>query len=176
LNTPAIAAAQILDLPRRFRRETEVVHQPIRPTSDSRAALAMEAGKRQQVVADGQQQLRGVLLDDDDDLPPHVSCLPDHVEAHHRRVARCRPDQRGQDAQRGRLARAVGTEQPEDRARFDAETEAVDGARPRAESTAEILHQGVDAYGRVSHDRSLHIGNQARERTATPGPETTTVK
>ena len=50
-----------------------------------------------------------------------------NVDARHERVARRRHDARGENARRGRLARAVGTEESEDLTLMDQEIQRIDG-------------------------------------------------
>ena len=94
-------------------------------------AQAVEAGRVAQVLAaghvlveaDGVGQVTHPSLD--------LARLPGGVEPHHRCLAVGRLGQPEQHQDRGRLARAVLAEQPEDLARVDREVEPVDrGQRP----------------------------------------------
>ena len=74
-----------------------------------------------------------------------VAGFADHVVAEHGGGAGVGPEQRGEDADRGGLAGAVGAQQAEDGALPDAEIHAVEGA-----GVTECLDQPV-RFDRVGH-------------------------
>ena len=70
----------------------------------------MKPGERQQVVADAQEKLRRLFLNDDADLFADFEGRADHVVAEHARPSGCRTRQSRENAQRRRLPGPVGAE------------------------------------------------------------------
>src|SRR5690606_22725155 len=75
----------------------------------------------------GQHFVDRRVLPDQADRPPHPAGVARHVVPRHARAPAVGAQERGQDAHRGRLARAVEAEQPADRALGHLQVEAVQG-------------------------------------------------
>ena len=80
-----------------------------------------------QVLGAAEVVVEHAVLEDDADRAPDLDGVGAHVVAADRRLPARRPDQRGEHADRGGLARAVGSEQAEDLPGPDPEREAPDG-------------------------------------------------
>ena len=72
--------------------------------------------------------------------------------------ARVGPQERGQDVDDGRLARAVGAEQPEHRALFDAQRHPLEGAYLPAESLDEVFGENRSVTHASNLGESADIG------------------
>jgi hypothetical protein len=78
-----------------------------------------EAGHHPQVLRAGEQVVDGGVLPGEADRAPDADRVGQQVMAGHRGGARVRPDQRGENADQGGLARAVRPEQGDDRSGVD---------------------------------------------------------
>ena len=95
---------------------------PRRPTrSDQRRrpllGHVVQARVEAQVLAHGQVAVEQRLVAEQADPPAHLPRLPRQRRAEHARLARVRPQQPGEDPQQRRLARPVGAEHGDGRAR-----------------------------------------------------------
>src|SRR6266702_2187556 len=106
----------------------------------------VQLGVEAQVLLGGEVVVQGGVLEDQADAPPHLGLALDHVEAGHAGAPRARPQQRAQHRDGGRLAGAVGPQEPEGLAGRDAEAHATDGL-----DLVEPLDQalGLDGGGAV---------------------------
>src|SRR6266542_1013318 len=106
----------------------------------------VQLGVAAQVLLGGEVVVQGGVLEDQADAPPHLGLALDHVEAGHAGAPRARPQQRAQHRDGGRLAGAVGPQEPEGLAGRDAEAHAADGL-----DLVEPLDQalGLDGGGAV---------------------------
>src|SRR6266511_4081423 len=106
----------------------------------------VQLGVEAQVLLGGEVVVQGGVLEDQADAPPHLGLALDHVEAGHAGAPRARPQQRAQHRDGGRLAGAVGPQEPEGLAGRDAEAHAADGL-----DLVEPLDQalGLDGGGAV---------------------------
>jgi len=89
-------------------------------------ANAVEPGLQDQLLARGRLVPGAAALGDIADPPAHLPRLPAQVAAGHGGRAAVGLHQRGEHAQRGRLARAVGTEEAEDLAFGDLQVNPAD--------------------------------------------------
>ena len=96
----------------------------------SSARHAMQPTDQLQVLAAGQQVLDGDLLHGEADPPPDGAGLRGDIETQHARPTGGRPKERGQDADRRRLAGAVGPQEGEELTPFDGHVDAVEGSGP----------------------------------------------
>ena len=96
-----------------------------------------------QQLAPGHQRVDRGLLQRDADLAPHGVGVGDDVVARDARLAGGRPQQRREDAHRGRLPRAVRPEEAVDLPLHDGEVEPVDGA----DAALELTHEPADLDG-----------------------------
>jgi hypothetical protein len=87
LHATAEPAAEILRLAACIRSQSENLEHVIRSTSHVGSREAVEPRERQQVVAHGQQQLRGLFLDHDDDARADVERVAHDVVAEDARGA-----------------------------------------------------------------------------------------
>ncbi len=104
-----------------------------------------EAGDHADVLAAAQVLVhRGVLAGQADDAPDHLGLLR-HVVAQDGAVALVGLEDGREDADRGRLAGAVGAEQTEDSSRLDFERDAVEGTHvPAGEHLDEVVRLDGD--------------------------------
>ncbi len=113
--------------------QREPFEQLPRPRQDDRFRKVRQPADHEQVLVTGQVLVdRGVLPRQPDALA-HILRIAGHVEPEHLGAPGVGPQDRGEHAHRGGLARAVRTEQPEDGARGHREVDAVecdDGAEP----------------------------------------------
>ena len=100
----------------------------------------VEAAEQDQVLAAAEDLVDGRVLAEEPDVVADLGGLPEHVEAGHPGSAPVGPQQGGQDPHGGRLAGAVGAEQPADRALGDGQVETVEGVG-RAVALAQPLGQ-----------------------------------
>ena len=156
LDAPADAAAQVLHFRGGHVLEAEARHDFVGAGAHRSPGLAMKPRERQQVVLHAQKELGGLLLDHDPDVPPHLERLSNDVEAEDADLSRGWPHERHQHAQRGRLAGAVRTEQPEDRPAAHLEAEPIDRADFAAAPGSIHLDELIDRDGDVAHDESVY--------------------
>ena len=137
-----------------------------------------------QVLPGGEHVVDRGELSGQADLLADLGGLLRHVEPGDARRAAVGVDQRGQDVDRGRLARAVGSEQGEDRAPFDGERHVVEH-RHSLVSLREVPHlDGVACFVHGSQATSLldsgpTSGRSGRRRTRSgrgPGRSRLTVR
>jgi hypothetical protein len=147
VQAPAHAARVVLDLPARGVLEAEGVEQVPRAGLGLRAPVAEQPAEQDQVLAPGEVLVdRGELPGEADERADGVGVLDD-VVAEHAGAALVRREQRGEHADRRRLARAVGAEDAVDGAARDLEVDAVDGPGG-AERLAEAV--GLDGEGGIT--------------------------
>src|SRR3954469_8164092 len=128
-----------------------------------RARDVEQPGERHHVLAARQRAVGGELLRHVADLPAHGHPLAGDVVAEDVRDAATDRQERRQDADRRRLAGAVGTEQPEHLALLDLEVDAVHGAL-LAEGGDESLAAG--GRRRVGHATRSSVSS-SRSRAGT---------
>ena len=117
------------------------------------AGQTVEAADHLEVLTPGQLLVDGRELTGQTDPAAHRERFVDDVVAEHARAARCRAQQRGEDAHERRLAGAVGPEQPEDGGGLDLEVEAVE-----RDDVAERLPDILGADGeRAGHAASFPV-------------------
>ena len=92
------------------------------------AGEAVQTPEHPQVLAPGQVLVDRRVLPGEADHPAHALRVAQHVDAAHDRAAGVRPEQRREDPDGRRLARAVRPEQPEHGALLDREVDAVERA------------------------------------------------
>ena len=107
--------------------------------------VAEQAAEQQQVLLGGEVGIHGRELPGEADQLPHGGGLADDVMAEHAGGAAVGAQQRGEDADRRRLAGAVRAEDTVDAAAGDGEVHAVHGTR-----RAEGLDQPVRLDGQVA--------------------------
>src|SRR6266498_4052256 len=127
----------------------------------------VQLGVEAQVLLGGEVVVQGGVLEDQADAPPHLGLALDHVEAGHAGAPRARPQQRAQHRDGGRLAGAVGPQEPEGLAGRDAEAHAADGldlVEPRDQAL------GLDGGGAVGRGpgRGLDLGAAFRRPAGPP--------
>ena len=133
----AHAAGVLRDEPVGMRQEPDEVEHLLGPLAAEAAGHVAQGRLELHVLAPGEQVvgLQRHVLHHVADASAHLTGLPGDVEAAHAGRARRGREQRRQHPDGGGLARAVGSEQPDDVARLDVEVEGVDspaGAeRPR---------------------------------------------
>ena len=125
---PAHAAGVVLDLRGRRVGEAERVEQLVGARLRGAARVAEQARHQDQVLAAGQVLVDRRELAGEADEAAHGVGLGDDVVAEHAGAAGVRAQQRGEHADRRRLAGAVGAEHAVDGAGGDREVDAVDGA------------------------------------------------
>jgi hypothetical protein len=101
----------------------------------------VEAAEQLEVLAAGEHLVDRVVLAGQPDPAADRGRVPRHVEARDRGAARVRPQERGEDPHRGRLAGAVRADQRADAARGHREVEPVEGG-----GGAEGLPQALGNY------------------------------
>ncbi len=108
-----------------------------------------------EVVAAGQEAVEGRLLERGAELPRRVRMIGPGVVAADPGGAPVRVQQPQEDADRGRLAGAVGAQEPEDLALGDAERDVIDRA-----DAAEVLGEPIDLDdgGHASHKHPMRGG------------------
>src|SRR3954468_9488232 len=107
--------------------ERELLEQVVGARSSAGAGNAEEAAVVVEVLPDRERPVERVRLRDHADLALHVGGVPPHVEAGDERTSSGRDHRGGQHPDRGRLARAVGAEEPEELAAPHLEVEPVGG-------------------------------------------------
>ena len=116
-----------------------------------RAAHAVQAPDHDQVLEAGEVLVDGRVLAGEADAPAQLGGVADDVEARDEHGAGVGLQQRREHADRGRLAGAVGAEEPEHAARRDLEVDAVEGP-----DVAEGLHETGHADRRLARVRYVH--------------------
>ena len=121
--------------------EREPLEQLVGPLLHIRRGQVVEASHHVEVLPTGEVFVDGGVLPGQADGPADCIGLGRDVDAGHGRVPGIGAEQRGEDAHRGGLAGAVGSEQTDDGAIGDREIESVDGL-----DVAEVLDQpfGMD--------------------------------
>ena len=109
----------------------------------------LQAAEQHEVLAAGEALVERRLLAGERDLLAHGAGLADDVVAADQRAARVGGEQRGEDADGGRLARAVVAEQAEDRARLDRRGRGRRSASvsPKRLARPSVRTAGVRSYG-----------------------------
>ncbi len=107
--------------PRELRRplvdalgQTEALETGGDPSGEIPAAEAVEMPLMDQVLADGELEIEAGALEDDAEPAADLPRLRGEVGAEDVDRAALRPGQRGENAEQGRLAAAVGSEEAED--------------------------------------------------------------
>jgi hypothetical protein len=113
----------------------------------------MESGERQQVVANCQQQFRCLFLDHDANVFAYVKRIDDDVMSKDCCASRRGPRQRGQDAKRCRLPRAIWPEQAKDGAAFDGEAQIIDRSKFFVGPASIDFDEMVNSNRNVVHDQ-----------------------
>ena len=138
--------------------EVELLEQFLRAGAGGRPALAVQAADHHEVLGARQVLVhRGVLAGQADALAQGGG-VADGVQARDADRAGVRAQQRGEHADRRRLARAVGAEQAEHRAGLDLEVDAVERA-----DLAERLDEAFDEDGRLAAAAARGGGVTARQ-------------
>jgi hypothetical protein len=122
-------AGVVLGLPARVIGEPEALEQLVRPPPRPPRAEVEQPPERLQVLAAGQGVVDSILLARQPDPEADRAGIAHHVQSRHPRAPGIRPQQSREDPHRGRLARAVGAEQPAHRALRHGEVKAVQGDR-----------------------------------------------
>src|SRR6478735_1709595 len=146
VEAPTLAAGEGGHLAVDDRGQVELLDELGRPAAGVGAGQAVRAALADQLVAAELAVPGAVALPDEADRPAHVALCGDDVVAGDARRARRGCDQRGQHAQGGRLACAVGSEEGDELALPDLEVEAGDGLDG-------LLARGEVAGQATSHDR-----------------------
>mmetsp|Transcript_6528 Transcript_6528/g.23271 ORF Transcript_6528/g.23271 Transcript_6528/m.23271 type:complete len:1459 (-) Transcript_6528:109-4485(-) len=121
---------------------------------------ALDVREQLQVLAHGQQVEQRVKLRAIAEQPPHLHLLRQDVQPRQRRRARRRQQLAAQDAERGRLARAVDAQEAEHLSRGDAKAEAAHGSLAPAVHLAKVLEDNevvVGAAGRHALPLPRHV-------------------
>ena len=105
---------------------------------------AVEAAEILDHLPGGHAVVDGRVGRHETDLPADLRRLADHVEAVDRGRAAGGPQHRAENPQGGRLARAVGAQQPVDLARQGLEAESVQGHEPPAAEVGVMFCQSGD--------------------------------
>ena len=129
--------------------EPDLLEQVLHALLDLAAAHTEDAALQAQVLAAGERDVDAVLLLDDADPAPNARCVASHVEVRHSRRPGVGARERGEDLDRGRLARAVRPEEPENRSLRHREREPVERAHAARVGLDEVLR-----FDRV-HDLSV---------------------
>ena len=108
--------------------------------------LVGEPPDHDQVLPTGEVLVDGGVLAGEADALAHLVGLPDDVEPEDRGATGVGLEDRGEDADGGGLAGAVGAEQSEDGAGGHGEVDAVEGVH-----VAEVLHQTLGEDGGLFH-------------------------
>ena len=149
------AAGVVLDQPTGGLGKPEGVEQFVRPCARLLGPVAEQPAEQDEVLAAGEVLVdRGELAGQADERP-HLVGLGDDVVAQHPRAAGVRPQQRGEHADRRRLAGTVGPEHAVDRAARDREVDAVDGSG---------LPEALDEPGGLDGERCSHSATDRRLR------------
>src|SRR4051812_19439354 len=139
---PAHAAAELGDLRLAPRAEVGEGERSLDRLLALAAGHAVEVAEDEQVLLDGQRLVEVVELRHDAHLRARLLGVLGQLVAEDLELALVGDGLRGEHLHRRRLARAVGSEQPDARALGDLEVEPVDGGE-----LAEALHDAVHAYG-----------------------------
>lgn len=108
--------------------QVELLQELLGPAVRLRAGKLVQPAEHPQVLAPGEVLVhRSVLARQPDDRPDLLR-LSEDVETAHARPPGIRPEERGQDADRGGLAGSVRPEQAQDRPFIDGQVEAVERA------------------------------------------------
>jgi len=143
-------AGKALSEPQVRARVAELLEQVVSAASGFSARQLVKAPKQPQVLAAGEILVdRGVLAGQAERLT-NRDCFVDDVATHDLRPAGIRRQQRRQDADERRLAGAVRTEQPEDRALGHLEVDTRERKR-----RAEALSDTFDGDGRCRQAATL---------------------
>jgi hypothetical protein len=127
--------------------ELEALQQLVGPLARLATGQLRQAPGQPEVLTAGQVGIdRRVLAGKADPVADPIG-VPDHVAAQDRGATTIGPKDGRQDTDRGRLAGAVGAEQPEHGARRDLEVDPVQG-----DDVAEALDQALHQDGGIAHD------------------------
>ena len=137
VDAPALAARQRLDQPVAEIDEVERGAELAGALRRGGGGHAVELGLRDELLVDLRRRVRAAALRDVAELAAHADGIAPEVAARDGRLARGRHEQRRQHALRGRLAGAVGAEQPDDLAGHDVEVDAAHGLDGRAAASLE---------------------------------------
>ena len=118
-----------LDRPIRRLHQIEASHQLACPPAGVGRGEVVQAPDHLQVLASREQFIQRGELPGHPDPCPHLRRLMFHIKSRDGRLAGVRVGERGQDADRGRLARAVGAQDGEDPALGDLEVDPAQGVR-----------------------------------------------
>jgi hypothetical protein len=133
----------------RGRGEAELLQQLVRAAARRRPVEVVQPGPHREVLAAGEDLVdRGGLAEQPDPAPDLVGLGPD-VEPGHPRGAAVRPQQRGEDADRRGLPRAVGPEQAAHRAGRHPEVDAGQRRRPPVALPQPLGHDPVRRHGHL---------------------------
>ena len=118
--------------------EPEPLEQRVGPAGGGPRVEVGESAGEAQVAATGEVGVYRSELPGQADAAAHVTGLADDVEARHGGVPGVGSREGGEGADGGGLARAVGPEQAQDRARLDVQVDAVEGLHG-TEGLAEVV-------------------------------------
>ena len=124
--------------------EVEAVEQLVSAFVRGRSAEALDAGGHDEALAAGHHRRGARLLGDQTDAVAHRARVAQHVVPGDGRAARVGPGEGRQDADRCRLAGAVGAEQTKDLAGVDGQAEAVESPDGRLPASGGV---GLDEVG-----------------------------
>jgi hypothetical protein len=122
------------------------------------SALAVQAPDHDQVLEAREVLVDGRVLAGQADARAQRGRVADDVEARDQHGPGVGLEQRREDADRGRLARAVGAEEPEDGARRDVEVDAIEGP-----DVAEGLHEPGHADRRLARVHPVHRSHDTKD-------------
>ena len=131
--------------------EVEALQQLLPAPLRHRPALAVEAAHHHEVLQAGEVLVDGRVLPGQADPAAQLDGVADDVQAGHPHGAGIGLEQRGQHPHRGRLAGAVGAQQPEHAARRRVQIDAVEGP-----DVAEGLLQAGHADRRLARVHAVH--------------------
>ncbi len=109
-----VAAGQLRAGSARVLRQLELLHRPADARASALAAQTIGAGEELEVLHDAQRPVERELLRDISQARAGRGGRMAHVGARHMQLTAARRQQPAQHAEGGGLARAVGSEQPED--------------------------------------------------------------
>ena len=132
--------------------ESEALEQLARPVLGQAPRQVIQGAHEPEVLPAGEHLVDGGVLAGEADAEPDGLRMAGDVDAEHGRVALLERDDGREDAHGGRLAGAVGAEEPQHRAGIDAERHAVE-RDDLAELLADVLHHDgcVGHVGILAH-------------------------
>src|ERR1043165_3260679 len=133
-----------------FFCEVGQFQQPFQPDWYLVSRDAAGAGKEADVFLDGQIAIETETLGDITELPPGLMPFAPDIHPGDLGPAAAGTNEAAEHADRGRLARAIGAEKPEDRSRRDRKRKIADGIR-----VAVRFAQALEKDGRFAHVLSV---------------------